>query len=366
MSTRDVPGRLPRVVQRNPLAAGLGVLGVVLVVDLLRRLLAGDLATATLATFLWDGVVFGMALGLAGIGLAMTYSILAFANFAHGDYITAGAFTGWMTAFVVAGAGAFGLDQLVLVSSDVPTGDLGVNIVDAPVAVLAGLVVAGVGSAGVALALDRVVFRPMRDASGIALLIASVGLALALRHVLVVVFTGSSRSLTTDVPTRSVAVGDGSVSVGAHELTLVVVAGVLMLGTHLLLGHTKLGTAMRAMADNEDLALVTGIPTERVVRATWLLGGALTGVAGFLLALESGSMDPSFGWELLLLVFAAVILGGIGSVYGAIVGGLVIGIARAVSQVWLPSEFVLVGAFALMIVMLLVRPEGLLGGVKTV
>ena len=88
MSTRDVPGLLPRVVQRNPLAAGLGVLGVALVVDLLRRLLAGDLATATLATFLWDGVVFGMALGLAGIGLAMTYSILAFANFAHGDYIT--------------------------------------------------------------------------------------------------------------------------------------------------------------------------------------------------------------------------------------------------------------------------------------
>ncbi len=123
---------------------------------------------------------------------------------------------------------------------------------------------------------------------------------------------------------------------------------------------------MRAMADNRNLALVTGIPTERVIRTTWLVGGALTGVAGFLIALEQGSMDPTFGWDLLLLVFSAVILGGIGSVYGAIVGGIVIGITSRLSQIWLPSELVLVGAFGVLVFMLLVRPQGLLGGVKTV
>ena len=350
----------------HPLAVALVLLGVVLFLDLGRQLVTGDLTVSTLATFLWDGIVFGMAVGLAGIGLAMTYSILQFANFAHGDYISAGAFAGWLATFVVAGIGTAGLDQLVLVSSSVPTGDLGVNVLATPVAVAVGLVVASGTTAALALALDRIVFKPMRDASGIALLIASVGVALALRHALIIVFTGSSRSLTTDVPGHAVAIGDGSVGVGAHEVALVVIAGALMVTTHLLLRYTKLGTAMRAMADNEDLALVTGIPTERVVRTTWLLGGALTGAAGFLIALESGSMGPSFGWELLLLIFAAVILGGIGSVYGAIVGGLVIGIASRISLIWLPSELVLVGAFTVMVFMLLVRPQGLLGGVQTV
>jgi len=366
MSTRDRSGAVLSSVRLNPLAAVFLVVLVFLGVDLGRRLVTGELAVSTFATFLWNGVVFGMAVGLAGIGLAMTYSILQFANFAHGDYITAGAFTGWLATFVVAGIGSISLDSLVLVADKVPTGDIGINVFATPLAIAVGLVVASASSAGLTLAFDRIVFKPMRDARGISLLIASVGVALALRHALIVVFTGSTRSLTTEVPTQDVAVVDGSISVGAHEVTLIVIAGALMLSTHLLLRYTKLGTAMRAMADNEDLALVTGIPTERVVRTTWLVGGALTGAAGFLIALESGSMDPTFGWDLLLLVFSAVILGGIGSVYGAIVGGIVIGIASRLSLVWLPSELVLVGAFTVLVFMLLVRPQGLLGGVKTV
>lgn len=366
MAVGDTLTGIPAAVRSNPLATALVVLGIVLLFDLVQRLVTGDVGTGTLATFLWDGFVFGMALGLAGIGLALTYSILQFANFAHGDYVTAGAFAGWMATFVIAGAGTVGLDLLVLVADDVPIGDLGINVLAAPLSIALGLVVAAAVTAALSLALDRVVFKPMRDASGVALLIASVGVALALRHIMLIFYSGETRTLTTDVPTRSVAVGDGSVSIGAHEVSLVVIAAALMLATHLLLRYTKLGTAMRAMADNEDLALVTGIPTERVVRTTWLLGGALTGVAGFLIALESGTMDTSFGWELLLLIFSAVILGGIGSVYGAIAGGLVIGIASRLSLIWLPSELILAGAFMLMVFILLVRPQGLLGGVTTV
>ncbi len=353
-------------VREKLLAAALGFIGLLFIFDLFRQLATGSLAVSTFATFLWDGIVFGMAIGLAGIGLAMTYSILKFANFAHGDYLTAGAFAGWLATFVVAGVGSVSFDLLVLVSSDISTSDLGINVFATPLAITVGLIVAAVSTAGLAVAIDRVVFKPMRGASGIALLIASVGVALALRHTLLIVFQGSTRGLTTDVSTVSIPVGNGAVSIGAHEVTLVVLAGALMVGTHVLLRYTKLGTAMRAMADNEDLALVTGIPTERVVRTTWLLGGALTGAAGFLIALESGSMDTSFGWELLLVIFSAVILGGIGSVYGAIVGGLLIGIASRLSLIWLPSELILAGAFAVMIVALLVKPQGLLGGVKTV
>jgi branched-chain amino acid transport system permease protein len=119
------------------------------------------------------------------------------------------------------------------------------------------------------------------------------------------------------------------------------------------------------MADNEDLARVTGIPTERVVRWTWVIGGGLTGAAGFLIALERGTISFQFGWVLLLLIFAAVILGGIGSVYGAIVGGIVMGLASSVSLVWIPSEFSNVAAFAIMIFVLLYRPEGLFSGRTT-
>lgn len=351
------------------LTAILIVISVVMVADLGHRLATGRTGAATFLTTLWNGLVFGMAIGLAGIGLAMTYSILKFANFAHGDYVTAGAFAGWMGTFVVAGVGTASLELLVLVSDDLSASGLGINIlagIRPVVAIFVGLVFAAVATGVLSLALDRILFKPMRDASGIALLIASVGLALAMRHIMQIVYGPETRTLTTGVPTLDFAVGGGVVRIGGHEVTLVVLAALLMVLTHVLLQYTKLGTAMRAMADNEDLALVTGIPTERVVRATWLVGGGLTGAAGFLIALESGAMDNTMGWDLLLVIFSGVILGGIGSVYGAMVGGIIMGLISQLSLIWLPSDLMVVTAFSVMIFILLIRPEGLFGGVETV
>jgi len=158
---------------------------------------------------------------------------------------------------------------------------------------------------------------------------------------------------------------DGYVPLDAHEATLIVASVTLMFGVHFLLQRTKLGKAMRAMADNKDLAQVTGIPTERVVRTTWIIGGGLAGIAGFLIVLERGTLNYNIGWRLLLLIFSGVILGGIGSVYGAIGGGIVIGVASRLSLVWIPSDFARVVAFAVMILVLLYRPSGLFSGVKT-
>lgn len=357
---------LRSVIQEHALVFALVGIAVVLAISLSWRLATGAVEFNTIVGFTWQGIVLGMAIGLAGIGLAMTYSILKFANFAHGDYVTVGAFAGWMVTFLIAGLGTVSTDLLVLISSDIDVRDLGIHVFGTPLAITVGLVVAAVATAGISVLIDRVVFKPMRDASGVALLIASVGVALILRHVLLIFFGGRNRGVTEGVRTADVPAIDGTFSVGAHEVTLVVLAALLMALTHVLLQYTKLGTAMRAMADNEDLALVTGIPTERVVLTTWLLGGALTGAAGFLLALESGTLDTTFGWELLLLIFSAVILGGIGSVYGAIVGGLIIGIASRLTLVYLPSDLVVASAFAVMVVVLLVRPQGLLGGVETV
>jgi len=354
--------------ERLPLVL-FGAIFALFFLDLLRRLFVGSTPPHRLGVFLWEGIVFGMAIGLAGIGLAMTYSILQFANFAHGDLITAGAFAGWSATFIVAGFGNFATDVLILVGEPARiSSDIGISVSTAPFAIVLGFVLATVFAAGLALLIDRIVFRPMRDQSGIALLIASVGTALALRQLINIFYQPTTPSIVHDpaVASTSIPLGTGTVTVNAHQVTLVVGAAALMVAVHVLLQYTKLGTAMRAMADNEDLAQVTGIPTERVVFYTWLIGGGLTGAAGYLLALEQGFLDLTLGWDLLLVIFAGVILGGIGSIYGAIAGGLVIGIVSQLSVIWIPAEFTTLAAFVIMITMLLVRPSGIFGGVTSV
>ena len=419
-------GRLATVrstVIERPGLVLVGALGALLAVDLLFRLagfrlfvgpvglLGGQLTVERLLTLVWNGVVVGLGIGLAGIGLSMTYSILRFANFAHGDYITSGAFAGWAVAWLIAGvttgnfAGNLGGLLLIGETPSAPSSsELGINVLGTPLAILAGLVVAGVFTVALALAIDRVVYRPMRDAGGIALLIASIGVALALRYAIVFMFGGANRGLTagggklilagvngklalagrqgTLTAAREGTPPDGAfylelplVDLGAYstevlsvtgsELTLVGLSLALMLGLHLLLQRTKLGTAMRATADNQDLARVTGIPTERVIRATWVVGAGLAGASGFLLALERGTLSFNLGWLLLLLIFAAVILGGIGSIYGAIAGGILIGLTNSMSLVWIPSSLSTAAAFLIMIFVLLLKPDGLFGGVTT-
>jgi branched-chain amino acid transport system permease protein len=129
-----------------------------------------------------------------------------------------------------------------------------------------------------------------------------------------------------------------------------------------MLTRTKLGKAMRAMSANRDLARVTGIPSERIITATWVIGGALAGLAGFMIALFQGTITYQLGWTLLLLVFAGVIMGGIGSVYGAMVGGILIGLVTRVAQVWIPASFAEAMGFAVMVIVLLTRPGGIFGG----
>lgn len=363
---------------RKSLSGRLGTLLVLavaglLLVDLALKLagveaggLGGKLALGRLLSNVWTGIVIGLVLGLGGIGLSMTYSILTFANFSHGDLLSFGGFSGWGVAYLVAGFGSVPAAELLLVRAggQATPGEIGAHVLATPLAVLAGLLLAAVGTGVLSVGIDRIVYKPMRDRSGIALLIASVGVALALRYVMVFFYGIRNRGVTASVEADSFSVG-GLFSVTAHQVTVVVAALLLMAGMHLLLQRTKLGKAMRAMADNKDLALVTGIPTERIVTATWLLGGGMAGAAGYLTVMFQGAIAFDFGWQLLLLIFAAVILGGIGSIYGAIAGGLVIGLVFAVSTVWIPSDFNEAAAFVVMILALLYRPQGLFSGVTT-
>ena len=365
-------------------------LGQLLIVDLALKLvgveffvLGGSLAVSELTRLFWGGVARGLVFGLAGVGLSITYSILTFANFSHGDLVTTGAFTGWGVTYLIIGSGTLTAGELLLVRPGGigSPGDIGANVVTSPVAILGGMLFAGVATAAVALAIDRLVYRPLRDREGIILLISSVGVAFALRYLIQFVYGARTRGVRASFDAGSpafellgytVVTGEGDLNVfglsqfDLNAATLIVASVLVMAGLHLLLQRTKLGTAMRAMADNEDLALITGIPTERIVTATWLIGGGITGISGFLVILFRNSIRFNFGWLLLLLIFSAVILGGIGSVYGAIAGGVIIGLVLSLSTIWIPSSFSpRVFAFLAMILVLLFRPQGLFGGVET-
>ena len=369
VSISETYGRYRRAIGEEPLVVVVLLVALWMVWTLATGLLTGSIQVSTFASQVWDGLLRGLIVGLAGIGLSMTYSILNFANFAHGDYLTSGAFAGFATTYLIAGLGESNVGSLLLVGAggSVFGGAIGVGVTTSPIAVILGVIVAGAGTIALTLAIDRFVYRPIRDESGIALLITSIGVAFALRYLIQFVFGSDVRGTTAagSVPRVSIPVIDGTLRITAHDAAVIVVAGGLMLGVHLLLQRTKLGKAMRAMSDNEDLARITGIPTEQVIRTTWILGGGLTGIAGYMFVLWKGTLGFNDGWLLLLLVFAAVILGGIGSIYGAIGGGIVIGLTASLSVIWIPSEFGRAAAFIVMIVILLFKPEGIFSGRST-
>ncbi len=371
MGVSDSYRRGREFVVEDPTRMALSFALVLLLLDLVRRLVTGDLPISNLAVLVKDGLMRGLVFGLAGIGLSMTYSILNFANFSHGDLFTTGVFSGMSVSFLI--AGGFGavegtnLGNLALLGPNrmVAGSNLGIGVWTSPVAVLFGAIVAAVATIIVALVIDRVVYKPIRDRSGITLLITSIGVAFVLRYMIKFVYGAAKRGPTASQPTVELAFVDGPLAISTHDVSLFVVAVSLMGGLHFLLQRTTLGKAMRAMSDNKDLARITGIPTERIIQYTWIIGAGLTGIAGFMFALWAGDAYWFRGWILLLPIFAAVILGGIGSIYGAIAGGIVIGLTMSVSVIWIPSGLARAAAFLVMILVLLVRPEGIFAGRTT-
>ncbi|SDD68919.1 branched-chain amino acid ABC transporter permease [Rhodospira trueperi] len=274
------------------------------------------------------GVVSGSILTLGAIGVSLIYGILRFAHFAHGDLMAVGAYFAFS---LVAGLG------FPLWAS-------------APFAVA--------GTALVAVAIDQTVYRRLRRVSPIILLISSFGIAIALRSVVQLIWGPHNQVYASGIqlPWR---VGD--IVIKPDHVWIVLGAIVLVTALHLFLTRTKMGKAMRAMSDNMDLALVSGIPSERVIVVTWAVGGGMAAVAGIFLGMDT-RLHPVMGWSLLLPVFAAAILGGIGRPYGAIAGGMVIGLAMEMSTVVIDPTYKPAVAFALMVLMLIVRPQGLFKG----
>ncbi len=287
-----------------------------------------------------DGITSGAMIGLGAIGLTLTYGLLRFANFAHGEFATWGAY--------------FALLVAASLGTAVPIGALTFGWT-----LIAALFVSMALTALLALALDAVLFRRLRrHGNAIVLVIASFGASLALRSAVEFAFGPGPYYYTHEIAmTLRLAPG---MRATADQIVVLAMALALMLAMHLLLTRTPLGRAMRATSENPDLALLAGIDTARVVRATWLIGGALAAAAGVFLGVTV-QVRPSMGFELLLPLFAAAILGGIGSVPGAMLGGLVIGIAEAAAVPIAGAQYRAAVAFVVLLAMLLVRPRGLFG-----
>jgi branched-chain amino acid transport system permease protein len=293
-----------------------------------------------------DGLIVGSVIALGAIGLTLTFSILRFANFAHGELLAWGAY------LALSALGAF-----------VAIGGAGTPF--APLSfgwpLLAALGVAMAATAAIALGLDTVLFRRLRTQGAITLIIASFGAALALRNVLFFIYGGIPEYYSQELQIaiallpRSVA---GGLRVTPDQVFVLALALVVVIALHLFLARSTLGRAMRATAHNPQLARVAGIDPERVLRATWLLGGALAALAGVFAGLTV-QIRPTIGLDLLLPLFAAVILGGIGSVWGAVLGGLIVGLAESAAVMWVGAEWRAGAAFVVLIAILLVRPTGL-------
>ncbi|NJK56530.1 MAG: branched-chain amino acid ABC transporter permease [Pleurocapsa sp. SU_5_0] len=273
-----------------------------------------------------NGIAVGSILALAAIGLTLTYGILKLSNFAHGDFMTLGAYLTWL-----------------------------VN--DTELNIWLSMFIGAAGTIVAMLIAEYLLWKPMRDrrASDTTLIIISIGLALFLRNGILLFYGGSNQQYLLPV-VRALEFGD--LRIAYYRVIVVGLAIAAIVVLHLILQNTKIGKAMRAVADNIELARVSGIDVDRIVLWTWIITGTLTAFAGGMYGLIA-VVRPNMGWFLILPMFAAVILGGIGNVYGAIAGAFIIGIAQELSVPLLGSEYKLGVALAIMIVILLVRPQGL-------
>jgi neutral amino acid transport system permease protein len=276
-----------------------------------------------------NGLVAAGYVSLGAVGLTLVFGTLRIINFAHGDLLTLG-------AYLTFGISALGLPFW-------------------PAAALAIVL-----TALIAFALDRIIWEPMRRArtSTLQLFLVAIGLAMVIRYS-IQFFAGSQvRAVGQDV-LSSLSVGPFHLGTLQALVLVVGVSAVALVGVAL--AFTRFGKQIRALADNMALAEISGIDTLRAVRLIWLVAGGLAGLAGVLYAAAIGSVNPNFGFFILLSLFTAAVLGGIGNAYGALAGGLVIGLAQEWSTLFFNARWKPVVGFAILIVILLIMPRGIFG-----
>jgi neutral amino acid transport system permease protein len=332
VATRPGPTAMERLAdasRRRPAVSALAVI-VAAIVALLAIKGAHAFGQSTV-----NGLVSGSYFALGAVGLTLVYGILKLVNFAHGDFLTFGAYI------------AFAVN----VSAGAP--------------LIVAIVVAMLATAALGVAFELAMWRPMRvkKAGTLQLILMSIGLAFLLRNGIQFVSGTDQKSLHANV-TSSVSFLGGLV-IGRTELIVALVAYAVLVAVGLMLRYASLGKQMRALSDSVDLAETAGIDTGRVILVTWVFAGALAGLAGVLYATAIGSFTPDFGFVLLLSLFASVILGGIGNAYGALAGGVVLGLVQEWSTLFIDDRWKVPVGFGILILGLIVRPQGIFGRART-
>jgi branched-chain amino acid transport system permease protein len=300
--------------------------------------------------YLIPGLVLGCIYALGAIGITLTFGILRFANFAHGEIMMSGAYLTW-TVMAIAGYAGLTLHPLVAM---------------VPATLLVILLFLGT---------DKFFYKPFRKADTIKVVMASFGMMLIIRSAVQVIWGPNQLTFVRGIAKPNPVLSDLSGDIGMMLIIpnkhLFIFAGtvIIVIALSYLLNRTRIGKAMRAVSDSPDLAHVTGIDVDKVIRATWIVGGICATAAGVFLVMDVQMLETTMGFRMLLPMFAAAILGGIGKPYGAVFGGLVIGLAEELSAYpWIGDTPLLSPgyktgvAFAIMVIMLIVRPQGLFKG----
>jgi branched-chain amino acid transport system permease protein len=281
------------------------------------------------------------------IGLSLIFGTTGLVNFSHGEMI------GWgmLIAYLF---NVYGLAGFLGFMNDLPAPlGAGMNLIlAATIAIAAG--------AGLGWALDKFIFGPLRrrGVSLISQMVVTIGMSLVLRYLFLFAFGGTPRFFK-DYTAQS-AVSLGLVEITPKDMVAATLSVAVLVAVGLFLIFTRMGKAMRAVADNRDLAESSGIDVQRVIRFVWTIGGALAALGGVLLGL-SEQVSWNIGFRTLLLVFAGVILGGLGTAFGALVGSVIVGVGIQVSTLFVAPELKNVGALVVLILVLIVRPQGILG-----
>jgi neutral amino acid transport system permease protein len=306
--------------------------GIVLAIIFLALVIGEGLHDVLQTTL--NGFSLGAIYALGAVGLTLVYGILKLTNFAHGDYLTFGAYMAYL-----------------------------VNVTwGAPIVV--AVFWAMTATALLGLLFERTLWGPMRKrkAGFLQLILMSLGLAFLLRAVIQWFWSTEIRQLDIDNTSTVELLG---LRIGETELIVVVVGVVVLVAVGLMLRYSLLGKRMRALSDDLDLAETAGIDTRRVIFYTWVFSGALAGLAG-VMAGATTNLRPEMGFELLLPIFAAVILGGIGDAFGALAAGMVLGVMTEWSTLIIDARWKVAVGFVVLIVVLIVRPQGIFGKAKTV
>ena len=294
-----------------------------------------------------DGILVGVILSLGATGLTMVMHIMRFANFSHAEFLSIGAYS------------ALVFDQFFKVLMPITAAQIGP--LSMTWALVLAIILAMVVTAVSAVIFDLLIFRRVREkGEELSMVFASFGLALIIRNVIGLVFGLQTKLFSQDIVFAKVLSRDPLILVKMDQLGTLIISLMIMLVLHLALSRTTFGFTLRAVAENPELAQVNGINLQQMIVVVWVTGAGLAAVAGVFYGINN-QINPNIGRDLLLPIIAATIVGGIGSIYGALLGGVVVGLAANLALLILPSGYSPSVPFLIILLVLIIRPNGLFG-----